>query len=266
MRAKFFLNRFLLIFIYLFLFGTSYSANDLRPSSEIFNRSVSNEMAPYISVSSRKSAENNMESLTLLAVFTDHYHISENLPPIITIYALDRSRLYIRRKIIDDVVMSPYGKKRWAYSWIIKPDITGSYVVKVYSRDENSNYYRPLEKIINFKETSSTDCQKVSNSPEKFWTVSAPTGIAVDSARGFVYVSASNINKIKKFDLNGVFITQWGKPGKRAGEFSGPFALSMDSEGFIYVTDYNNNRVQKFADETDYNNLSSEGRTDDNPF
>lgn len=203
-------------------------------------------MAPAISVAGRKSKANDMESLTLIAAFTDHYHISDSMPPVITIYAVDRSRRYIRRKIIDYAVMSPYGKNRWAYSWFIKPDIAGSYVVKVYSRDENSNYYRPLEKIINFEENPRIDSQKINNSPEKFWAVSAPTGIAVDSARGFVYVSASDVNKIKKFDLNGVFLTQWGKTGSGNGNFNVPYGISLDKSGNVFVADSDNHRIQKF--------------------
>lgn len=233
-----------------------------------------------------------MESLTLIAVFTDHYHISESLPPVINIYAADLSRRYIRRKIIDYAVMSPYGKNRWAYSWLIKPDSAGSYVVKVYSRDENSNYYRPLEKIINFEEKPRIDFQKVNNSPEKFWAVSAPTGIAVDSANNtimsnsyaqftgnttpiqyyvynsqwkftssadpdpngiafdnsnnYVYIVETGNHLIKKYDLNGNLILQWGGSGTSNGKFNAPQGVATDSEGNVYVADYNNNRVQKF--------------------
>jgi uncharacterized repeat protein (TIGR01451 family) len=43
------------------------------------------------------------------------------------------------------------------------------------------------------------------------------------------------------------FITKWGCKGTGDGEFGiGPAAIAVDSSGYVYVTDYYNNRIQKF--------------------
>jgi len=53
-------------------------------------------------------------------------------------------------------------------------------------------------------------------------------------------------NRIQKFDSNGTFITKWGAPGARDGQFLNPIGLVADSSDNIYVADRGNNCVQKF--------------------
>ena len=40
-----------------------------------------------------------------------------------------------------------------------------------------------------------------------------------------------------------------GKEGEAIGEFNGPIGLTIDSQGFIYISDSGNNRIQKFSAE-----------------
>ncbi|WP_048103871.1 PKD domain-containing protein [Methanofollis liminatans] len=85
---------------------------------------------------------------------------------------------------------------------------------------------------------------------------SYPKGVAVDDA-GNVYVADTNNHRIQKFDANGTFITTWGHeespslPGELPvieanGNFSFPKGVAIDGEGFVYVADSGNNRIQKF--------------------
>ena len=48
------------------------------------------------------------------------------------------------------------------------------------------------------------------------------------------------------FDLEGKFISKFGKQGKNEGEFDGPYYLLVNKEGLLMVCDAGNNRVQVF--------------------
>ena len=87
--------------------------------------------------------------------------------------------------------------------------------------------------------------------------------VAVDSS-GNVYVTDSDNCRIQKFTSTGTFIGWWGKDdlggigwhnpgsgregamGSGDGQFAYPYGVAVDSSGNVYVTDMNNNRIQKF--------------------
>jgi tripartite motif-containing protein 71 len=48
------------------------------------------------------------------------------------------------------------------------------------------------------------------------------------------------------------FVTKWGSGGKGDGQFDLPTSFAIDSLGFVYVTDINNDRVQKFDNNGKY--------------
>jgi DNA-binding beta-propeller fold protein YncE len=76
-----------------------------------------------------------------------------------------------------------------------------------------------------------------------------PAGIAVDH-QGNVYVVeyAAHLPatyRVQKFDSRGNLLASWGRPGMKDGEFVHPLAVTVDSQGAIYVSD-ETNRIQKF--------------------
>lgn len=44
------------------------------------------------------------------------------------------------------------------------------------------------------------------------------------------------------------FMLEWGDSGARDGEFDQPIGIAIDDEGFIYISDSGNNRIQKFSE------------------
>ncbi len=76
------------------------------------------------------------------------------------------------------------------------------------------------------------------------WHFYRPFGIAADES-GNVYVGDSGNYRIKKFDTEGRFITQWGSPGQKDGQFTMIRSVQVGSSGTVYVLD--GGRVQKFT-------------------
>jgi DNA-binding beta-propeller fold protein YncE len=82
-----------------------------------------------------------------------------------------------------------------------------------------------------------------------------PWGIAI-ARTGDVYVADTWNHRVQWFDSNGSFKGMWGYFADTQGDsqaspgaFWGPRSIAIDREGFVYVTDTGNKRVQKFTPE-----------------
>ena len=62
----------------------------------------------------------------------------------------------------------------------------------------------------------------------------------------YFIVSDFSDHSIKMFDLEGKFMSKFGKKGKKDGEFNSPRFLSVNKEGLLMVCDSYNHRVQVF--------------------
>lgn len=82
-----------------------------------------------------------------------------------------------------------------------------------------------------------------------------PNGLAIDKARGRIYVvdtgdRDAKEQNVKIYDLRGKRIGAiGGAPGGGFGEFSYPTYVTVDTGGNVYVSDTLNSRVQKFSPE-----------------
>ena len=64
---------------------------------------------------------------------------------------------------------------------------------------------------------------------------------------GDIYVSDGYGNAaVHKYDPNGRHLLSWGQPGSGPGEFNLPHNICCDAEGWVYVADRENHRVQIF--------------------
>jgi len=83
--------------------------------------------------------------------------------------------------------------------------------------------------------------------------LNSPSGVAVDSS-GNVYIADTNNNRIRKVTVSTGVITTvagngtagfFGDGGTAtSAEVNGPFGVSLDSAGDIYIADTNNNRIR----------------------
>jgi DNA-binding beta-propeller fold protein YncE len=75
----------------------------------------------------------------------------------------------------------------------------------------------------------------------------------VDS-KGNVYVADYGASLVKVFNASGGFLRSWDQkgsvPSSYPGQFSKPMDVAIDAQGYVYVTDWGNDRVQKFRSDT----------------
>ena len=74
--------------------------------------------------------------------------------------------------------------------------------------------------------------------------LSYPVGIHVD--HDHVYVAEGGNHRISIFYTSGAFITSFGRWGSGEGELMSPVGITTDQDGFLYVCDTHNNRIQVF--------------------
>jgi sugar lactone lactonase YvrE len=74
--------------------------------------------------------------------------------------------------------------------------------------------------------------------------LSRPTGVAVDPARGRLYVTDTAEHHVAVFDLEGKLLSVWGERGPGQGNFNFPTDVDLDADGNLYVLDALNAKVQ----------------------
>ena len=88
-----------------------------------------------------------------------------------------------------------------------------------------------------------------------------PTHLAVDRRTGDLYVADGYSNaRVHKYSEDGRPLLSWGESGTGEGQFNIVHNVSTDSDGWVYIADRENHRVQVFGPdggfETQWVNLS----------
>ena len=79
------------------------------------------------------------------------------------------------------------------------------------------------------------------------------THTALDPATQDIYVSDGYGNaRVHKFSPEGKLLFSWGEPGTDPGQFNLPHNIVTDNEGYVYVADRENHRVQVFDSQGKY--------------
>jgi len=74
-----------------------------------------------------------------------------------------------------------------------------------------------------------------------------PTGIAFHKKTGEFFVTDGYGNaRVHRFSPDGELISSFGKPGGNPGEFRLPHSIAIGDNGFLYVVDRENDRIQLF--------------------
>ncbi len=81
----------------------------------------------------------------------------------------------------------------------------------------------------------------------------SPRGIAL-APDGSIYVADAGNNRIEHFAADGTFLKAWGSYGTSSdtatapnGTFNEPWGVAVDKDGYVYVADTWNYRIQKFT-------------------
>lgn len=94
-------------------------------------------------------------------------------------------------------------------------------------------------------------------------TLERPVGLAMDEARGRLYVADTGAHQVVVLAPDGEEITRIGGRGPGLGEFNFPTNVAVDTDGRLYVSDTLNFRVQVFG--PDFNPLFQIGEKGDLP-
>lgn len=79
-----------------------------------------------------------------------------------------------------------------------------------------------------------------------------PSGMAVNTAQGRIYVVSTRSHRVEVFSLEGGHLFGFGGRGKEPGMLNFPTDIALDGRGDLYVLDSGNFRVQVLTGEGDY--------------
>jgi DNA-binding beta-propeller fold protein YncE len=75
----------------------------------------------------------------------------------------------------------------------------------------------------------------------------APRGLTTDPVSGNLYVSEISGDRVQEITPAGAFVTKFGSGGSESGQFAQAMGVAVSPVGSIYVTDFENARVQEWS-------------------
>ena len=73
-----------------------------------------------------------------------------------------------------------------------------------------------------------------------------PMGVCIGADGRHIFVTEFDNHRVSVFEKDGRFVQSLGKYGMGKGELCYPAGITMDSDGYVYVCDQGNNRIQVF--------------------
>ena len=89
--------------------------------------------------------------------------------------------------------------------------------------------------------------QDVPSAPHSGIPFNQCTDVAINPNTGYIYVTDGYRNSaVHKYSPDGKLLVSWGKPGTDPGEFNIVHNICIDNDGYVYVADRENHRIQIF--------------------
>ena len=141
-------------------------------------------------------------------------------------------RDYTKFEVQDCQLVTQYGEKKFQWPW----DITTTTNDDVVLVDRDNHEIIILDKDMNLIRTigHGSGDSKLNN----------PVGVAV--GHNVIAVSDKDGHAVKKFSLQGDFLSKFGSRGSENGQFDNPQGLAFNRKGLLYVVGRSNCRVQVF--------------------
>ncbi len=121
----------------------------------------------------------------------------------------------------------------------------------LYVADSSNNCIRRVTAAGGVTTLAGTNLAGCADGPGASAQFSGPSGVAVDSV-GRVYVADCNNHRIRRITpdgwvttLAGTNLAGYADGSGASAQFNGPFGVTVDSAGNVYVADSNNNRIRK---------------------
>ena len=89
--------------------------------------------------------------------------------------------------------------------------------------------------------------EKINGTDQEF---GSPEDMVINRKTGAIYITDTGNERVVKLDGNFSYILHWGstdgKPSNESGKFDHPHGIDVDSNGYVYVNELENPRIQKF--------------------
>ncbi|MDC0142458.1 6-bladed beta-propeller, partial [Candidatus Nitrosopelagicus sp.] len=153
------------------------------------------------------------------------------------VYIVDSGNARIQKFTLDGEFVSYFGQSgKFGGSFVTPVDIAIN-SDKIYVTDPNQN------KIIVFD--IEENFEKILNDSVGGYPIH-PQGIAFDQEDNFYIVDYRN-NRIIHYNEFGISLSMFGQMGNENGNFKFPKDIAISNDGYLFVTDTQGHRIQKFS-------------------
>lgn len=163
------------------------------------------------------------------------------------VYVSDRDRNDIQKFTSNGTFLLKWGSEGSKAGQFNVP-----YSIEVDSHDNVYVVDRGNDRIQKFNENGAFIKQwdrpeKINGTDQEF---GSPEDMVINRKTGAIYITDTGNERVVKLDGNFSYILHWGstdgKPSNESGKFDHPHGIDVDSNGYVYVNELENPRIQKF--------------------